>query len=96
MSNPVSFEQEFPEEAQILVDIVAHNTAAIIPTKARKLAEQMKIGRNDPCPCSSGAKFKKCCLIGLVPIEIEQKVPKKFDKRTLAALMGFSAALNLR
>lgn len=21
-----------------------------------------KIGRNDPCPCSSGKKFKKCCL----------------------------------
>lgn len=22
----------------------------------------MKIGRNDPCPCGSGLKFKKCCL----------------------------------
>jgi len=21
-----------------------------------------KIGRNDPCPCGSGKKFKKCCL----------------------------------
>jgi uncharacterized protein YecA (UPF0149 family) len=20
-----------------------------------------KIGRNDPCPCASGKKFKKCC-----------------------------------
>ena len=20
-----------------------------------------KIGRNDPCPCGSGMKFKKCC-----------------------------------
>ncbi|NGZ03765.1 MAG: hypothetical protein CV090_12030 [Nitrospira sp. WS238] len=20
-----------------------------------------KIGRNDPCPCRSGKKFKKCC-----------------------------------
>lgn len=20
-----------------------------------------KIGRNDPCPCGSGSKFKKCC-----------------------------------
>ncbi|MBL8906105.1 MAG: SEC-C domain-containing protein [Rhizobiales bacterium] len=19
------------------------------------------VGRNDPCPCGSGAKFKKCC-----------------------------------
>jgi hypothetical protein len=21
-----------------------------------------KIGRNSPCPCGSGKKFKKCCL----------------------------------
>ncbi|NTU49663.1 MAG: hypothetical protein HGA87_01990 [Desulfobulbaceae bacterium] len=24
----------------------------------------MKIGRNDPCPCGSGKKYKKCCLVG--------------------------------
>jgi len=23
---------------------------------------QMKIGRNDPCPCGSGKKYKKCCM----------------------------------
>ena len=23
----------------------------------------MNIGRNDPCPCGSKLKFKKCCLI---------------------------------
>jgi hypothetical protein len=22
-----------------------------------------KVGRNDPCPCGSGRKFKKCCLL---------------------------------
>jgi len=21
-----------------------------------------KVGRNDPCPCGSGKKFKKCCM----------------------------------
>ena len=21
----------------------------------------MKIGRNDPCPCGSGKKYKQCC-----------------------------------
>ena len=21
-----------------------------------------KIGRNEPCPCGSGSKFKKCCI----------------------------------
>jgi len=24
--------------------------------------KQMKTGRNDPCPCGSGLKYKKCCL----------------------------------
>ncbi|NDD29854.1 MAG: YchJ family protein [Proteobacteria bacterium] len=23
--------------------------------------EHPKVGRNDPCPCGSGAKYKKCC-----------------------------------
>ena len=27
-----------------------------------KTKHQMKAGRNDPCPCGSGKKYKKCCL----------------------------------
>jgi HEAT repeat protein len=27
-------------------------------------APQQKIGRNDPCPCGSGKKYKKCCGAG--------------------------------
>ena len=27
-----------------------------------------KAGRNDPCPCGSGKKFKKCCGAGLLPL----------------------------
>ena len=23
--------------------------------------------RNDPCPCGSGRKYKKCCINGVVP-----------------------------
>src|SRR2546426_926927 len=26
-----------------------------------------KIGRNDPCPCGSGKKYKHCCLSGYAP-----------------------------
>lgn len=25
------------------------------------LREGPKVGRNDPCPCGSGKKFKQCC-----------------------------------
>ena len=27
----------------------------------------MKIGRNDPCPCGSGKKYKRCCLAAASP-----------------------------
>jgi uncharacterized protein YecA (UPF0149 family) len=26
-----------------------------------QFAEMTKTGRNDPCPCGSGKKYKKCC-----------------------------------
>ena len=28
-----------------------------------------KVGRNDPCPCGSGKKYKKCCGAGQFPDE---------------------------
>jgi tetratricopeptide (TPR) repeat protein len=29
-----------------------------------------KVGRNDPCPCGSGKKYKKCCLEREKPLEL--------------------------
>lgn len=29
--------------------------------KANTIVKGPKIGRNDPCPCGSGKKYKKCC-----------------------------------
>jgi uncharacterized protein len=38
----------------------ASRTSAATPQSS---ANRFKgIGRNDPCPCGSGKKFKKCCL----------------------------------
>lgn len=31
-------------------------------TEEPQTARPKKIGRNDPCPCGSGKKYKKCCL----------------------------------
>ncbi len=33
-------------------------------TAATKVNESPKVGRNEPCPCGSGKKFKKCCGVG--------------------------------
>ena len=34
------------------------NEGKIVPFKR----DSPKVGRNEPCPCGSGLKFKKCCL----------------------------------
>ncbi len=31
------------------------------PEQAKPFVNEEKIGRNDPCPCGSGKKYKKCC-----------------------------------
>jgi hypothetical protein len=39
---------------------------------------EQKLGRNDPCPCGSGKKFKKCCGSPL-----KQGIPQKLPPATL-------------
>ena len=42
-------------------------THEMVPSKAEQLLQaamfraQPRVGRNDPCPCGSGKKYKKCC-----------------------------------
>lgn len=36
-----------------------YESGSLIPTTVVREGE--KIGRNDPCPCGSGKKYKKCC-----------------------------------
>ena len=33
----------------------------------------IKVGRNDPCPCGSGKKYKKCCLNAANPKPVDYK-----------------------
>ena len=32
------------------------------PVKKKPVRKAQKPGRNDPCPCGSGKKFKQCCI----------------------------------
>ena len=45
-----------PDKPEDLSDI-ERAIAAREPARAAS-----KIGRNDPCPCGSGKKFKRCCV----------------------------------
>ena len=40
-------------------DIVSEAAAAV--EKAKPVRAGPKVGRNDPCPCGSGKKYKHCC-----------------------------------
>ncbi|QQK74689.1 SEC-C domain-containing protein [Salicibibacter cibarius] len=46
-------EQEDLADLQRLMGEKAENTKTVV--------KEEKIGRNDPCPCGSGKKHKKCC-----------------------------------
>ncbi len=62
---------------EMMTDSILRNYMDSIPLKVNQLFrqndrrykqeqtfihEQPKVGRNDPCPCGSGKKYKKCCL----------------------------------
>lgn len=40
----------------------------------------MTTGRNDPCPCGSGLKYKRCCLdkdAGWIPPEVRESIARQ-------------------
>ncbi|SEQ91401.1 SEC-C motif-containing protein [Nitrosomonas sp. Nm51] len=45
-----------------------------------------KVGRNDPCPCGSGKKYKKCCANVDADAEVDTQERKSFDGAVPRAL----------
>jgi preprotein translocase subunit SecA len=59
--------QAIHEEAPGAAAIAEQQQAAIDATQTDKKPEPIRnrgqrVGRNDPCPCGSGKKFKNCCM----------------------------------
>jgi uncharacterized protein len=52
------------DAVELIADCLEILNAARLTTQSRSpaLRPGPKIGRNDPCPCGSGKKFKKCCM----------------------------------
>jgi preprotein translocase subunit SecA len=48
-------------EAQQRRQRLAFNRAGAGDQPRQPVAREEKVGRNDPCPCGSGLKYKKCC-----------------------------------
>ncbi len=51
---------EAPQREQVAKETGA-GTAGDQPVKKQPVKKDKKPGRNDPCPCGSGKKYKKCC-----------------------------------
>lgn len=55
----------FPPSGPSLIDKIyfeKHGIPYEYPTETSTVYKKKKIGRNEPCPCGSGKKFKKCCI----------------------------------
>ena len=48
-----------PTERKQIVDV--DNIEAPTDEPKQPVVKETKVGRNDPCPCGSGKKYKNCC-----------------------------------
>ena len=48
-----------PKREKVAEPVVTNHEAGV----RKPIVKEDKIGRNDPCPCGSGKKYKKCCGI---------------------------------
>jgi len=56
----VQKDEELEEQRRDTEDfIMSHGTAGATPDTVKR--DGKKVGRNEPCPCGSGKKYKKCC-----------------------------------
>jgi preprotein translocase subunit SecA len=52
---------EARRSARAEAPLVTRTPAGYTQGKSGGLVSETKVGRNDPCPCGSGKKYKKCC-----------------------------------
>lgn len=53
-----------------------------------------KIGRNDPCPCGSGQKYKKCCMMTGQALSEQARALHRLDERVTKRLIRFAVQLD--
>ncbi len=57
--DPSEWEDNIESESNYDFDL---DTTPILRANTKPIVNSKKTGRNDPCPCGSGKKYKKCCL----------------------------------
>ena len=56
---PHLLQSRHPELYQLLSNAFNQDPKKVIDIRKHS---KKSIGRNDPCPCGSGEKFKRCCM----------------------------------
>lgn len=56
---PKLFKKKHPQLYKTLKKVYHQDMVKVLTKPFKK---RQKIGRNDPCPCGSGKKFKNCCM----------------------------------
>ena len=59
-TSPDLLKRKNPELYQMLKEVFHQDTASLLK---RTFPRRLKYGRNAPCPCGSGKKYKRCCLV---------------------------------
>lgn len=61
VSAGIDFAPGLMKKANLILRGAGDSANVNLASRKVKDAQGKEIGRNDPCPCGSGKKFKKCC-----------------------------------
>lgn len=90
---------------QVLVLQPEHQGAAEALVLIKQLQDRLNIlgqlptgqpGRNDPCPCGSGLKYKKCCLAKSSQVLIQQRFDQAFAAEDWQQALSIADELQAR
>lgn len=62
LSGWAMFEQSSMDKKKSEKELSKLRRDIALEARKAKQKESVKVGRNDPCPCGSGKKYKKCCM----------------------------------
>lgn len=61
IDTPPALEDLVDQLDLMLIEVAQAADEQLVGAKAQSVNPYKSIGRNDPCPCESGRKFKQCC-----------------------------------
>lgn len=54
------------------------------------------VGRNDPCPCGSGKKYKKCCMLKETSVDLEAFRANRTEENLRSEILRFATGTRFK